>query len=497
MTTTFDAPPDARRSGPTHRPRVLLVTEGTYPMVVGGVSTWCEQLLRGLDDVDWRVLAVAGGDMNAKPAYTLPPSVTELRMLPVWSSRHHLPAQRGSRDDLAAVLARAVLAWDAAPDELLHALLWCRTHPDSVVRSFRGSASWRLFLDAAASAIALPHPDVTAGLDLDLDGAVVLYQTLGWLARVAATPTPDADVTIASAAGWAAVPAVADKLLRGRPLLLVEHGIYVRESYLAAARSSDRPSVRLVTTRISRALARAAYACADLVAPVTDAHRAWEVHLGANAERIVPIPNGVEVPDEFLPAPAGKTVVSVARIDPLKDIHTLLHVARAVIDRHPDTKFLQYGPVSPGQDRYAESCRALHRELRLGDAFRFMGHTDRPLDAVRDANVAVLTSISEGFPMAVLEALGQGRPVVATAVGGVPDALQGCGFAVPVRDVEAFASAVCTVLEDRELAESLALRGQARVLRKYRLEHMLNGYRDVIQTLLGARRPRLRVVTPQ
>lgn len=493
MTATLDrlpAPPARGRA----TPRVLLVTEGTYPFVVGGVSTWCDRLLRGLAEVDWRVLAVTAGDAAGRRAYTLPPNVSTFSRLELWAAGHRLPRQRNSRPDLPAALARAVLPWAAEPMDLVRELVWCRAHPHAVAASFRGRSAWEQFLEAAAEAASRHHDDVTPGATLDLDAATTLYQVLGWIARAAATPTPAADVSIVSAAGWAAIPGVIDKALKGRPMMLVEHGIYMREVYLAGIRNPARPGVRLVTTRVSRALARAAYFCADLIAPCTEAHRRWEAALGADPERIHPIPNGVEVPAEFVPAPRTKTVVSVARIDPLKDIHTLLRVARVVVDRHPDATFLQYGPVSPGQDRYAASCYELHRELGLGKAFRFMGHTDRALDAVRGADVAVLTSISEGFPMAVLEALGQGRPVVATAVGGVPSAMQGGGYAVPVRDVSAFASAVCALLEDAQLAEVLGRRGQARVLRKFQLDDMLDSYRDAIQLLATSQRPRLRVV---
>ena len=492
MTATVDQLSQPARGRGT--PRVLLVTEGTYPFVVGGVSTWCDRLLRGLDDIDWRVVGVTAGDTASRRAYPLPANVSDFSRIELWAASHRLPRQHDPRPDLPAALARAVLPWASDPMDLVRELVWCRAHPHAVAASFRGRSAWAQFLEAAAEAAGRPDDEVTPGATLDLDAATTLYQVLGWIARAAAVRTPDADMSIVSAAGWAAIPGVIDKALRGTPMMLVEHGIYMREVYLAGVRNPARPGVRLVTTRVSRAFARAAYHCADLIAPCTEAHRRWEVALGADPDRIHPIPNGVEVPAEFAPAPRTKTVVSVARIDPLKDIHTLLRVARVVADRHPDVRFLQYGPVSPGQDRYATSCFDLHRELGLGDVFRFMGHTDRPLDAVRHADVAVLTSISEGFPMAVLEALGQGRPVVATAVGGVPSALQGGGYAVPVRDVSGFASAVCALLDEPPLAEVLGRRGQARVLRKFRLDDMLERYRDAIQLLATSQRPRLRVV---
>ena len=74
---------------------------------------------------------------------------------------------------------------------------------------------------------------------LDLVEAAALYQTLYWVARTAAEPTPACDLLHVTAAGWAAVPAVVHKALHGTPIVLTEHGVYLREAYLASVRSGD------------------------------------------------------------------------------------------------------------------------------------------------------------------------------------------------------------------------------------------------------------------
>ena len=130
--------------------------------------------------------------------------------------------------------------------------------------------------------------------------------------------------------------------------------------------------------------------------------------------------NGLRQPGPPTPAPGNKVVVSVGRIDPLKDVHTMLRVAQETLRHVPDAQFLHYGPVTEGEEAYGRSCLALHEQLGLGDRFRFMGRTKDPNGVVRDADVVLMTSISEGLPMSILEAMGQGRPVVSTGVGGVP-----------------------------------------------------------------------------
>src|SRR6187397_54799 len=81
------AAPARRRSGPVaagSRPRILLCTEGTYPYVMGGVSSWCELIVGGLDEFDWQVLPIVAPGKR-EPLYTLPPQAREVGRIEVWS----------------------------------------------------------------------------------------------------------------------------------------------------------------------------------------------------------------------------------------------------------------------------------------------------------------------------------------------------------------------------------------------------------------------------
>ena len=108
--------------------------------------------------------------------------------------------------------------------------------------------------------------------------------------------------------------------------------------------------------------------------------------------------NGLRQPGRADAAAGQQVVVSVGRIDPLKDVHTMLRVAQETLRHVPDAQFLHYGPVTEGEEAYGRSCHALHEQLGLGDRFRFMGRTTDPNGVVRDADVVLMTSISEGLP---------------------------------------------------------------------------------------------------
>jgi polysaccharide biosynthesis protein PelF len=471
-------------------PSILLTTEATYPYAVGGVSSWCHLVVGGLPEFAWRVLPIHAGGRRPRQLFELPPHASLAGRIEVWGEQ--LPRRRWIRDRLRAgrpalpaELVRTLIGWRPDHEALLDALVWSRRHPGELRATFRSVHAWSAFVQALREVLEERHPELGTPPELDTVDAATLYQQLYWVARTAAVATPRVDLLHVTAAGWAAIPALVHRRLHGTPLLLTEHGVYVREAYLAAARSRAGAAERFLSSRLGRGLSLAAYASADVISPVTSANAHWERKLGVPPERIRVIHNGIEPSGDLTPPPGNRTVVTVGRIDPLKDVQTMLHVAAEVTRQLPDARFEYWGPPTSGQEAYARACEELHRRLGLGDRFRFMGTTAEPLRVMRDADVVLMTSISEGLPMAVLEAMAQGRPVVATGVGGVPEVLHGCGVVVPSGDVTRLATGVATLLRNPAYAERLGRRAYARVRDRYTQRRCLDGYRELLAELTG------------
>ena len=473
------------------RPRILMTTEGTYPYAVGGVSSWCDLVIGGLGEFDWQILPIMAGDRRNTAIFQLPPHARLVGQIELWSDglprRRWLasPDQR-TGESLPANLVRALIGWEGSYEALVDALVWCRRKPDAVRRAFRSAGGWSVFLSALEEVLGECHPDAGPSPTLDAVEAARLYQTLYWIARRAGIPTPQTDLLHVTAAGWAVIPALVHKHLHGTEMLLTEHGVYVREAYLAAARSPSSQGERFLTSRLARGLSRAAYEAADFVAPVTEANAAWERGLGVDPDKIRVIQNGIDAPADYSDPPGNQKVVSVGRIDPLKDVQTMLRVAVEVNRRVPGARFEYWGPPTKGQETYARACKELGRRLGAEKCFQFMGSTSDPHGVVRDADVVLMTSISEGLPMSILEAMAQARPVVATGVGGVPEVLHGCGIVPPPGDVHAIATGVAMLLRDPALAARLGRRGFRRVHRQYTRTACLDGYRDLLGQLTSA-----------
>lgn len=300
---------------------------------------------------------------------------------------------------------------------------------------------------------------------------------------------PATDLVHTTIAGFAALPGIVAKHRDGTPFLVTEHGVFVRERYISVSGADFSPFAKRFLMELSSFVARLVYAHADLVAPVVEYNRRWELPYGADPERIRPIYNGVDpglfVPKVKPPATAdGPVAVAAARIFPLKDIETMIRSAAVARDLVPGIRYLVYGSLDADVP-YVERCLALVAELGLEQTFELRGFHSKPAELYTEGDICVLSSISEAFPYTVLEAMSCARPVVGTDVGGVREALEGFGLVVPPRDPEALGRAVVTLLADDEFRRELGRRCREEVLAKYRTSNSVNAYREAYRELTG------------
>src|SRR5262249_24948180 len=158
-----------------------------------------------------------------------------------------------------------------------------------------------------------------------------------------------------------------------------------------------------------------------LITPGNQYNHRWEVRLGADPARIETVYNGVD-PADFPPAgqePAEPTIAWAGRIDPIKDLETLLHAFARVRAEVPAGRVRICGGTPKGNEEYRDRCLALAGELGVAGAVSFEGRLARIRDAYAAGHVIVLSSISEGFPYTLIEAMVSGRATVSTDVGGV------------------------------------------------------------------------------
>jgi glycosyltransferase involved in cell wall biosynthesis len=152
-------------------------------------------------------------------------------------------------------------------------------------------------------------------------------------------------------------------------------------------------------------------------------------------------------------APDEPVLGTVANFRAQKDYPNLLATARLLRDRGVPVRI-----VAVGQGPQEAETRALHASLALGDRVILTGQRDDAVAVMAACDAFVMASNNEGLPVAIMEALALGLPVVSTAVGGIPEAVTDGvdGLLVPARDPEALAAAITRIVEDPALRARLA-----------------------------------------
>jgi tetratricopeptide (TPR) repeat protein len=185
--------------------------------------------------------------------------------------------------------------------------------------------------------------------------------------------------------------------------------------------------------------------------------------------------------------PKIPTVVTVARIDPIKDLVTLIRAAEKVKEKLPEVRFLIYGSISVPS--YYEECLQLIQKLGLEQTVKFAGHTSNIMQAYHAGDVVALSSISEAFPYSVIEAMMSGKAVVTTDVGGIGEALGDTGILVDPRNSVQLAEGLLKLLENERLRNSLGEEARRRALDYFTLDQVLEHYyKSYVKLALAAHR---------
>ncbi|MEH6433569.1 TIGR03088 family PEP-CTERM/XrtA system glycosyltransferase [Massilia sp. DD77] len=255
-------------------------------------------------------------------------------------------------------------------------------------------------------------------------------------------------------------------------------------------------------------LRRCAAPFIDRIVPVSQDLRRWLGEVVGIAERkLVLIDNGVDT-ERFHPALAGEAGIetwhedpdafvigTVGRLQDVKDQATLI-LAFAELRRLLPREALRLVLVGDGPLRAALEAQA--RDAGLGDSVCFAGARADVAPAMRGFSLFALSSIAEGTPVTLLEAMASGLPVVATAVGGIPDLVADgtAGTLVPARDPQAMARAFAAYVGERALARRHGAAGRAHVERRYSMQAMLATYVGLYDSLCNTKMKPEKAITP-
>ncbi|MFF5182404.1 DUF3492 domain-containing protein [Streptomyces sp. NPDC000345] len=499
--------------------RIGLLTEGGYPYVGGDTGLWCDRLVRGLGQHEFDLYALSGAPhQDASGCVALPPQVRRVRTAPLWTAEddgagYGRRARRRFTECYGELVTAVCEGSSAQADRFANALYGLADlarDEGGLVGALRSEGAARALEHAcrapgalrAAREARVPELLAVAG---HLERALRPL-SLGWYEDDAGDGDTlgAVDLCHAASGGVAALPGLLARHFFDVPLLVTEYGVRLRTHYLhsgtpEASSAENAPAVRALLAAFHGLLAAEVYRQAARVTPGNAHARRWQERCGADRAKVRTVYPGMDAarfadvgdaPDTADP----HTLVWVGRVEPAKDLVSLLHAFAQVRREEPRARLRIIGaPAGPEGQAYLGHCGMLAAQLfpdeaegphSVGDnpvSFEEIGGPEVPglAEAYTAGAVVVLSSVVEGFPVGLVEAMFCGRATVSTDVGAVVEVIGGTGLVVPPRNPRALAEACGALLRDPERRARLGAAARARALELFTVEQNVQAFHGI------------------
>jgi glycosyltransferase involved in cell wall biosynthesis len=504
---------------------VCLLLEGTFPYVRGGVSTWVKQMIEGMPHLSFSIIYLgADRETQGEPSYELPANVVHLEThfllderieeeegshwMDRMKSSFPSPSKQKARNqqfvrnsELHSDLCNTDKPLDGSVSGEFTQLM---TGPKSItekdLKESRGS--W--------DTIREKYNDAPEGLDFNHFFWTVrsMHSPLFTLSDIVKN-APSADLYHSVSTGYAGFLGSMLQGATGKPYIISEHGIYTKERELDLAQVDWIPEdldpfkvglndnmnyLRSVWIRFFLSLGRMSYSTASQVFTLYEGNRLRQIKDGCPEEKLRIIPNGVNVKRfrnsrRDVSAAVPPVLALIGRVVPIKDIKNFVRAMQIVRSQLPNAEGWLFGPEDEDED-YTRECKMLVESLGLSHVVKFKGFGN-PAEIFQEVGLSVLTSVSEGQPLVVLEGFAAGIPAVTTDVGSCRELIEGvgpedrkmgiAGAVVPIADPAAFANAAVALLSDSDSWHSASAAAIARVEAYYDEDEMIERYQLVYE----------------
>lgn len=494
---------------------VMLLLEGTFPFVAGGVSSWVNQIIRGFPELTFGAVFLGSrredyGEMR----FALPDNFIHLECHYMHDTKGAPPVTKVHEDKAAFDFSEKMHdafrrartgphhrdAEREASDLLSQAIPMLGDGGGLSENAFLyGKESWARITDSYRKYSTDPS-------FVDYFWTVRIMHGPIWTMLKIADKLIPAHCFHTVSTGYAGFLGAMLKHKTGKPLLLSEHGIYTKERKIDLYQSTwirdnrshfeKDPSqlgyFREMWIRQFEHLGKLCYQASDKIVALYETNRLRQITDGAPAERTMNVANGINLQRlaalrEKRPAKIPQVLCLIGRVVPIKDIKTFIRCMRTVVQVLPDAQAWIAGPEDE-DPAYAAECHAVVASLGLTDTIKFLGF-QKIDELLPKVGLGILSSISEALPLVLLEGFAAGVPAVATDVGSCrqlifglgpeDEALGASGDVVQISDPEGLAKAAIALLGNEERYYAAQRAGIARVEKYYTQEMMFGKYRDL------------------
>ena len=514
---------------------IMLFSEGTYPYVKGGVSSWILQLIKGLPEFTFGVCFVGAKEyMDGKKmevSYEFPENLKHLEVHYLFDNESEEKPKRkkGSKEGFDAV-AELYSSFKSNAKEIPAMLQKVSFYMQDVTFSdfLHSERSW----DFINEVYLKNCPDVPF---VDYFWTLRNIHKPIWILAKIVENLPSTSIYHAPSTGYAGFLGALASYNTNRPLVLTEHGIYTRERKIDML-SADwveykKPSllqqpeeynyIKRMWVNFFEKIGLFCYHRSNHILSLFSGAQKIQINFGADENRTMIIPNGVDVDTLRATmvnrAETPKPIVTlIGRVVPIKDIKTFIRAIKIASQVLPDIEGWIVGAVEEDEE-YVLECQQMAISLGLkekqqifhgnksemsaeeiensSDKIKLFGHSDIKKILPKSA-LQTLSSISEGMPLVILEGFAAGVPCVATDVGSCRDLIEGgineedisigkAGAITGIANPEALANEYIKFLDFSSGAWKMAQEaGLERVEKYYRQELFLQDYRDIYEEAL-------------
>ena len=515
---------------------IMLFSEGTYPYVKGGVSSWILQLMKGLPEFTFGVCFIGatpyldGEEMQI--SYEFPPNLKHLEVHYLFTDDNDKDKpKRREGDPKAFESVRELYESFQKNQGTLPKML---QDIDFYIKevTFEDFLHSKRAWDFLTETYSKNCPDIPF---IDYFWTLRNIHKPIWILANIVKNLPKTAIYHAPSTGYAGFLGALSSYTNNRPFLLTEHGIYTRERKIDML-SADwieykKPAllqepeeynyIKKMWINFFDKIGLFCYYRANHILSLFSGAQKIQIAFGAPKERTRIIPNGVDV-DTLMATmkerqdPPRPIITLIGRVVPIKDIKTFIRAMKIVIEKVPDAEGWIVGAVDEDKE-YVMECQQMALALELKekiqqfegnrslqtmqeieaspDKIKFFGHSDIKKILPKSA-LQTLTSISEGMPLVILEGFAAGVPCVATDVGSCRDLIEGgineediaigCAGAVTgIADPDALANEYIQLLDfaNGKWKEAQEV-GLTRVQKYYRQEMFLQDYRELYNEAL-------------